>query len=254
MGKMSVRQLLAALASVLALSGASPSWADVAKFEQSMREANRKFSGQVKVNEGAVDGYVLITTPQFDKPFAFRDDALLSGNFNFWNRIEGGQSVKLNADEVRALKKELLAAARTDSLVGPVGNGKNRLIVLSAPDCPACRSMEADLKKFAAALDLSVYYLPELLQDPQGHFMREVTCSADPVKAWQQSWIVRPQPKFTPACLKSAQNTFLAELMMIERNGQFSKSTPAIVKADGSTVSGWPRNATLASVKQFLGL
>lgn len=250
---MSLQRITRSLCIGLAMT-AGLAFADVARFQQSMKANNTSFSSPVLIHEGAADGFVLITTPQFERPFGITDDAMVSGNSIFWKRHQGQRQVPLTRDELDQLRTRFFTGIRTDQLLGPFGKGGQTVVVMTAPNCPACRNMEADLKKYASQLDVTIFYVPILLGDDQSYFGRQVLCSPDPMKVWRDSWVRQQRATPTPSCLRAAHNEFVSQMMVTPSQGDWRTSTPTVLRADGTLSTGWPKDATLTSARKILGL
>lgn len=112
------------------------------------------------------------------------------------------------------------------------GNGKRRLAVFSDPDCPYCRRLEQDLKKLN---DVTVYtfLLPiEQLHPAATEKARQVWCSADRQKTWDELMLNNVNPTGTKSCENPVDKIVaFAEQKRIN-------ATPTMILADGTRVSG----------------
>jgi thiol:disulfide interchange protein DsbC len=112
------------------------------------------------------------------------------------------------------------------------GNGKRRLAVFSDPDCPYCRRLEQDLKKLN---DVTVYtfLLPiEQLHPAAAEKARQVWCSADRQKTWDELMLNNVNPTGTKSCENPVDKIVaFAEQKRIN-------ATPTMILADGTRVSG----------------
>jgi thiol:disulfide interchange protein DsbC len=112
------------------------------------------------------------------------------------------------------------------------GNGKRRLAVFSDPDCPYCRRLEQDLKKLN---DVTVYtfLLPiEQLHPAATEKARQVWCSADRQKTWDDLML----NNVSPTGAKSCENPVDKIVAFAEQKR--INATPTMILADGTRVSG----------------
>jgi len=111
------------------------------------------------------------------------------------------------------------------------GNGKRQLAVFEDPNCSYCKHFEQDLQKIND-ITVSVFLIPILGNDSQVK-SRQIWCSKDQGKAWQD-WMVRDtKPMGNADCDASA----------LQSNMDFARKyritgTPTLVFADGTRASG----------------
>ncbi len=78
------------------------------------------------------------------------------------------------------------------------GDGRRRIAILSDPNCPFCRRLEADLAKVD---DITVHILPYAVIRPESvRQAKAVWCSADRAKAWTELMQRRIEPAAKPDC------------------------------------------------------
>ena len=128
-----------------------------------------------------------------------------------------------------------------DSFVTVKGNGKNKLYVISDPDCPYCKQLEATL---ATLSDVTIYtfLFPIAQLHPEAYRKSEgVWCAKDQSAAWSElviKGVVRAGGCETPI----GRNIALAESLNIS-------GTPTMIFEDGSIVPG---AVPAARIKQLL--
>ena len=112
------------------------------------------------------------------------------------------------------------------------GHGKKRLVVFSDPDCPYCRSLQAELTKLR---DVEVYLFPFPLDalHPSAHVVATaIWCQGDRAAAWDDYLIRRVEPHGAATCPTPIErNVALGKALGI-------RATPSIVLPDGSLIEG----------------
>jgi thiol:disulfide interchange protein DsbC len=111
------------------------------------------------------------------------------------------------------------------------GNGKRQLALFEDPNCSYCKHFEQDLQKIN---DIAVYvFLIPILGNESQVKSRQIWCSKDQGKAWQD-WMVRDvAPMGSTDCDTSALQANLDFARRYRITG-----TPTLVFADGSRISG----------------
>jgi thiol:disulfide interchange protein DsbC len=113
------------------------------------------------------------------------------------------------------------------------GDGKRKIALFEDPNCGYCKRFERDLQK-VDNVTINVYLYPILSAD-SGEKSKNIWCSKDKGKAWQD-WMLRDQAIAAvkaPGCDTTA----------INRNLELGKKykitgTPTLIFADGSRVPG----------------
>ncbi len=111
------------------------------------------------------------------------------------------------------------------------GSGKRKLVVFSDPDCPYCRKLE---KELAGITDVTIYTFvyPIASLHPQApDRARDIWCSADRQKAWDDYLLHNVMP---------AKKTCSNPLDTIQALGAKYRinGTPTLIFADGQVVPG----------------
>ncbi|MDR0479278.1 MAG: DsbC family protein [Burkholderiaceae bacterium] len=111
------------------------------------------------------------------------------------------------------------------------GTGKRQLALFEDPNCGYCKHFEQGLQKISD-ITVHVFLIPILGQDSTVK-ARQIWCSADQGKAWQD-WMVRGiKPMGSADCDADALQANLDFARKYHITG-----TPTLVFADGSRVSG----------------
>ena len=124
------------------------------------------------------------------------------------------------------------------------GNGSRKLAVFEDPNCGYCKRFERDLQKVD---NITIYmFLYPILGVDSGEKARNIWCSKDPGKVWQD-WMVRERP-FAAAYTAACDVTALARNVALGRKHKIS-GTPTLLFADGSRVPG---AISAAQVEKYL--
>ncbi len=111
------------------------------------------------------------------------------------------------------------------------GNGKRKLAVFEDPNCGYCKRFEKDLQK-VNNVTVHLFLIPILGQDSVDK-SRQIWCSMNKAKAWDD-WMLRDVvPKGAPACNTDALTANLDFAKKYRITG-----TPTLIFADGSRVPG----------------
>lgn len=111
------------------------------------------------------------------------------------------------------------------------GNGKGEIAVFSDPECRYCKQLEYNLRNVD---NVTIYLYPyNILSEKSVDISRNIWCSADPAKAWD-NWMINDKmpEKATDECVFPDEK--------IREIGQKLniRGTPTIFFADGTRVPG----------------
>ena len=110
------------------------------------------------------------------------------------------------------------------------GDGRRQIAILSDPNCPYCKRLEADL---ATVDDITVHIFPYPVIRPDSvRQSKAVWCSRDRVKAWNDLMHKRIEPAAKPDC-----ETPIDELLALGRR-LGANSTPTWFLPNGEKYSG----------------
>ena len=126
-----------------------------------------------------------------------------------------------------------------DSFTIVRGNGERQLAVFEDPNCGYCKR----LRKVLQGVDnITIYtFMYDILSDDSAVKSRNVWCSPDPAKTWND-WMVngKPAPDAPSTCMANPHEKIIALGAKLHING-----TPAIFFADGSRIPGYVDAAEL---------
>ena len=187
----------------------------------------------------------------------FDQELTISGYQQNWRMREDVKKgfVGLNFDQAEGLKTVLLQNLKTDWMVNAgYGTGGKKIVVISAPNCPPCKQMEADMLKYSKDIPASIFIVPTLLGRDQASYRNAVMCSQNPNASWQRSWQSSAYPKSSTQCEKSRWAEIVIDNAFPVVNGQAHIGTPAIILPDGRVIKGWKAGGSVADLKRKLGL
>jgi len=110
------------------------------------------------------------------------------------------------------------------------GDGRRQIAILSDPNCPFCRRLEADLAKLDD-ITVHIFLYPVIKPESVGQ-TKAVWCSRDRVKAWNDLMLRGVQPTAKPNC-----ETPIEELVALGRR-LGANSTPTWFLRNGEKHSG----------------
>lgn len=116
------------------------------------------------------------------------------------------------------------------TIVSKRGAGKRQLVIFADPNCGYCKRLEKDLQSVG---DLTVYtFLLPILSADSNNKSRQIWCSADRNKVWQNWVLQNTQPTGNGQCKTPIEsNLALAQKLGV-------KATPTLFFTDGSRVPG----------------
>jgi thiol:disulfide interchange protein DsbC len=143
-----------------------------------------------------------------------------------------------NLTEARA---KVLGAVTLDSLPLNLamkrvkGDGKRKVVVFSDVDCPYCRRLEGELKNVDNVTIYTFLYPIAALHDKATERSRQIWCSADPLKSWDDYMTHNVLPATT-----AKANCDLKALETAQELGRkyHFNGTPTMIFANGEVVGG----------------
>ena len=157
------------------------------------------------------------------------------GKFVFIGRILDTETSKditqSRLDEINRIKFSDLPL---DAAVKSVkGNGKRVIAVFEDPNCGYCKRFR---KTLAETKDITIYtFMYPILSDDSRGKVKNVTCSADKAKAWDD-WMINGK---APAAAAESCNANASIEKVLELGRKFKVTgTPTIFFTDGSRVPG----------------
>lgn len=132
---------------------------------------------------------------------------LKNGNSQ-WIDVASGK--QLSTAQARAMRGDMAKRVKVDRAIPfQYGNAKDRVILVSAYDCPYCRQLE---QKFdSGSVNATVYLFPLSLQHTRPAPMavaRDIWCSPQAGDAWKATILNQQKPSPSPSgCDKDARDT-----------------------------------------------
>lgn len=119
------------------------------------------------------------------------------------------------------------------------GTGKNRLVTFEDPNCPWCKRLQAEFKK----MDVTVYtFVTPILSADSFVKSRNILCSKEPVKAWQD-WMAK---NIAPSEQSDCEPPFNEILELMQASNV--SGTPAILFENGKRIGGFVDASRMTSL------
>ena len=140
----------------------------------------------------------------------------------------------MTSERLNELNKIDFASLPIDLAVKVVkGNGSRKMAVFSDPDCPFCKRLEQNELVDLTDVTIYTFLLPlDQLHPDAANKAKQIWCSPDRAKAWQD-WVMQGTlPKKTNTC-----DVPLDKIAAVAKKYAVS-STPTIFFADGKRMTG----------------
>lgn len=140
----------------------------------------------------------------------------------------------MTSERLNELNKIDFASLPLDLAVKVVkGNGSRKMAVFSDPDCPFCKRLEQNELVDLTDVTIYTFLLPlDQLHPDAANKAKQIWCSPDRAKAWQD-WVMQGTlPKKTNTC-----DVPLDKIAAVAKKYAVS-STPTIFFADGKRMTG----------------
>jgi thiol:disulfide interchange protein DsbC len=140
----------------------------------------------------------------------------------------------MTSERLNELNKIDFASLPLDLAVKVVkGNGSRKMAVFSDPDCPFCKRLEQNELVDLTDVTIYTFLLPlDQLHPDAANKAKQIWCSPDRAKAWQD-WVMQGTlPKKTNTC-----DVSLDKIAAVAKKYAVS-STPTIFFADGKRMTG----------------
>jgi hypothetical protein len=141
--------------------------------------------------------------------------------------------------EKQELLKEMLRNIRFDKLIKvDQGSGKNKLLLISAFDCPYCIKFERMLNTAGDKVDASIYVLPSTLnarENARASTVRNIWCANDNANVWRKT-LVNASPGYFSLPSRSCDlgNQQGEDLQILMRSLYGRMGYPSMIFANGS--------------------
>lgn len=109
------------------------------------------------------------------------------------------------------------------------GNGKRKLAIFTDPNCPYCKRLE---KELSGVSDVTLYLFMYPIFPGSAEIVRNVLCSKDPVKAWND-WMLKDISPAKAVC-KTQTDKVMALGQKLHVNG-----TPNLIFGNGIQAPGY---------------
>jgi thiol:disulfide interchange protein DsbC len=211
---------------LLSLACAS-AFADEASVRKLMESTfpNSKISNVVKTAYGG------LYEVYFDNEIIYTDEQVsfvLVGNL-----IDAKTNQNVTQQRLRKLTAVNVKEIPLDLAIRKVkGNGKRQLIVFSDPMCPYCQQLERELEKMNNITVHVMLYPVEVKFKGSTELSKQIWCSSDRVKAWDD-WMLR---KIRPTAAATCKDP-IARLDQVGTKLNIN-NTPALIFADGGIIPG----------------
>ncbi|MEZ8826926.1 thioredoxin fold domain-containing protein [Vibrio amylolyticus] len=145
--------------------------------------------------------------------------------------------ITFDREKMSALRNEIFFKIKKEDLITvKFGEGKEKMYLYSAVDCPACYKQEKALAERAADFNATVYILPYSLDSNNWNIVKKVMCSENRAQAWKKYWETRVIPENNGQCQWSKSYmrqsvSFLAQTMGI------GAGTPTAILANGKIIN-----------------
>lgn len=112
------------------------------------------------------------------------------------------------------------------------GKGERKLVVFSDADCPFCHRLEEEMKGLDNVTIYTFLFPIDQLHPQAAQKSKQIWCSADPTKAWDDYFVTGKVPDNKGECQNPVAATqALGQKLRIQ-------ATPTMVLADGSVLPG----------------
>ena len=112
------------------------------------------------------------------------------------------------------------------------GKGERKLVVFSDADCPFCHKLEEEMKGLDNVTVYTFLFPIDQLHPQAAQKSKQIWCSADPVKAWDDYFVTGKVPDNKGDCKNPVAATqALGQKLRIS-------ATPTMILADGSVLPG----------------
>ncbi|WP_028100517.1 thioredoxin fold domain-containing protein [Pseudoduganella violaceinigra] len=144
----------------------------------------------------------------------------------------------ISQEEKTELLKEMMRNIRFDKLIKiDQGNAKNKLLLVSAYDCPYCIKFERMLNTAGSKVDASVYVLPSTLnpkENARASTVRNIWCARDNANIWRKTLVNGSGGYFNlpgSSCDLGVQQS--ADLQLLMRTLYGRDGYPSMIFANG---------------------
>ena len=189
-----------------------------------------KFQG-AKISSVSKTGYGGLYEVYVDGQIGYTDEKVTF--FIVGNLIDTKTSQNVTQQRLRKLTAINVKEIPLDLGIRKVlGNGKRQLIVFSDPMCPFCRQLEQELLRIGNVTVYIMLYPIEAKFKGTTELARQIWCSSDRGKAWDDWMQRRVKPTAKPDCKDP-----IARIEQVGNKLNIT-NTPTLIFADGGIVPG----------------
>lgn len=177
------------------------------------------------------------------------DGELLYADENFDYLIDGNIIATKTMSNLTEQRKRKLSAIDFDELPLDLafkrvkGKGERRLAVFSDPDCPFCKRVENDLAKLDNVTIYMFLYPIDSLHPRATEISKQIWCSPDRLKAWDDYLLRKTAPKASASCNNPVDR-------IVEYGRKLGiNATPTLIMPSGERVPG---AISAAQIEQYL--
>ena len=154
-------------------------------------------------------------------------------NHSFIGMYDVATRTNLTEQRLRKLNRIALDVLPLELAIKKVkGKGERRLIVFSDADCPFCHKLEEEMKGLDNVTIYTFLFPIDQLHPQAAQKSRQIWCSADPTKAWDEYFVSGKVPDNKGECKNPVAATqALGTKLRIQ-------ATPTMILADGSVLPG----------------
>ncbi len=190
----------------------------------------QRFPG-ASVGSVARSGYFGLYEAQFDGQLVYTDAKVayvIVGSV-----YDATTKQNLSEERLRKLNRVAWDSLPLELAIKKVkGNGSRKLAVFSDADCPYCARLETELKGIDDVTIYTFLYPIDQLHPDSARKSKQIWCSADRLKAWDEFFVSGKLPDNKGECdTPLAATHTLGEKLRVN-------ATPTLVFADGSIVPG----------------
>lgn len=171
-----------------------------------------RFTGLYELDSSDKEGAAILSTAKGRITF---NNGILGPRWGIDGPVLGGE-------EVKSLMKQWIPQLDVRGFIQKGGKGPVHMVVLSAIDCPYCRTLEARLD----AANVRYAIAPTALMNENWPIVRAIYCSPDPAGAWTRALQRGKRPLGEAECNFDADHFRVVSALL-------GGSTPRILYADG---------------------
>lgn len=197
-----------------------------------------KLGNDVKINSVTKTPYAGLYEVQIGGDIFYTDE---KANYLFLGNVMDLKTKKnLTKDRVDALNAKKISDMPLELAFKEVkGNGKREIAIFEDPNCGYCKKMRKELQKVD---NITIYtFMYDILSPDSAVKSKNVWCSAEPAKAWNELMVNgNPPPDAPSTCMTNPHEKILAVGRDLNITG-----TPTIFFKDGSRIPGYVDAAAL---------